>query len=239
MNKPQSARDFLNDLYEEIPDELLVPTPVKSNYPTSVEKEPPKRVTDRTPEGVEVVRIMLLPDTVPPPEADEREKAEARRVEIEQQKHFLVAYMNTYDPSRAAVHAGIPLQRVSRWRKAPAFDKLYQQVTDVIVESLEAEGLRRAFTGSDRLLIKFLEGLLPEKYGRTTRVTGSGPGGSLNVNVTSWQELAKTVAMTASEKASAVEVEDADSADGDGGTVVEVPLRVIDDTEEDDEIPPR
>jgi len=209
------ARTMIQELYEDIPLPSLVPTPLQASM-ASVKPDPTHSrpvVRSFIPfafDPVSLVEAMVAVDTEDVSDA-------AREIEVEQQKEFLAAYIRMYNPTEAAVAAKIPVQRVSRWRKAPAFNKIYLQVQDMVLQSLEAEGVRRAYDGSDRLLIKFLEAYAPEKFGRTTRLTGSNPDGSLNINITSWAELARSaVVLTPQEKLDAVE-SDPEGEDGDGG----------------------
>lgn len=84
-------------------------------------------------------------------------------------------------PIRAA-SANVAISYSSLYRKRqndPAFAKRWEEACRVNVPRLEAEGLRRAMAGSDKLLMFMLERLAPEKFGRKERLELTNPDGSL------------------------------------------------------------
>lgn len=74
---------------------------------------------------------------------------------------------NRVRAAAAAVHINFGVLYRKR-REDPAFAKRWEDAQRVPVEKLEAEGLRRAMCGSDKLLMFMLTNLAPEKY-KTTR----------------------------------------------------------------------
>lgn len=220
----RSAKTVIEELMEDIPAWDLVPSPLKSNYPADKPFIPrPLIPLDAT----ELVTALMVGDT------PEDHDAAARAAEIEQQKRFLVAYMSTFNPEEAATLAHLPMQRVHRWLKAPVFKELYGQVQTILGHKLEGEAVKRAYEGSDRLLIKLLEAFFPEKYGKTTRVFGAGPDGAINVRVTSWAELAQKASITEDEKSLAIEVIE------NGEVLREVSVGVPGESEGGDDLPER
>lgn len=110
-------------------------------------------------------------------------------------------YIASANLSVAARSAGVKHSTVIEWAE---HDKLFAQrlreATDIITGMLEAEGLRRALQSSDRLLIKMLEAMSPDKYARKTQTSiNSTFQGRMDINVNSWSELSQK----------AVEIEDA------------------------------
>jgi hypothetical protein len=76
---------------------------------------------------------------------------------------------------QAAAAVSINFSTMYRRRHSdPAFAKRWEDALRVPVEKLEAEGLRRAMLGSDRLLMFMLTNLAPEKYSNRQDVTHQG-----------------------------------------------------------------
>lgn len=79
--------------------------------------------------------------------------------------------------------AAVALQPTTLYRKRredPEFAKRWEDAQRVPVGKLEAEGLRRAMAGSDKLLMFMLASLDPAKYGNKQELTHKG-GVALNV----------------------------------------------------------
>ena len=87
------------------------------------------------------------------------------------QKAFLVALEQTGSVTQAAEAA-----KIGRWnvydarRSDEAFAALWDQALDIAADSLEDEARRRAFDGSDVLIMFLLKGLRPQKW-RESRAT--------------------------------------------------------------------
>jgi len=87
------------------------------------------------------------------------------------QKAFLAALENTGSVTRAAEAA-----KIGRWnvydakRNDPQFAALWEQALDQGADALEDEARRRAFDGSDVLIMFLLKGLRPHKF-RESRAT--------------------------------------------------------------------
>lgn len=183
----------VDDLFEEIPASKLVPRPMKRTKETLITRDK-KALLYKKKESVLPVDAKALVKVM------EDESPEglvvAREIEVEQQKAFIEAYIRLVNTNDAAVETGIPLQRVARWRKeSKAFERIYNSVQGIVGQSLETEAVRRAYKGSDRMLIKLLEAYFPERFGRRTQIWGTGPQGELEVTVSNWADLAKSAAV--------------------------------------------
>jgi hypothetical protein len=106
------------------------------------------------------------------------------------QKAFLAALENTGSVTTAAEAAGI-----KRWNAYDAkrgdqeFAAAWEQALDVSADTLEDEARKRAFDGSDVLLMFLLKGLRPQKW-RESRATI--PPAELNKMIeTELQRIAK------------------------------------------------
>ncbi len=106
------------------------------------------------------------------------------------QKAFLAALENTGSITESAAAA-----KINRWtaydtrRNDPAFSKLWDEALDVSADSLEDEARKRAFNGSDVLLMFILKGLRPQRW-RESRATI--PPAELNKMIeTELQRIAK------------------------------------------------
>jgi hypothetical protein len=80
-------------------------------------------------------------------------------------KAFIKAYANAGTIRAAAELVGIHRATHYDWlEKDPQYVKDFQQSEKDAADSLEAEARRRAFEGSDTLLIFLLKGFKPERY---------------------------------------------------------------------------
>ena len=87
------------------------------------------------------------------------------------EKAFLAALENTGSVTAAAEAADISRVRAYELRKLdPAFATLWDQALETGADLLTDEARRRAFAGSDVLLMFLLKGLQPQKW-RESRAT--------------------------------------------------------------------
>lgn len=124
-----------------------------------------------------------------------RKKEEDTRSTYERQRDFLVAYASTFNVERAAELAGVDRGTHYKWcRKDPGYAAAFKKRREEAGSFLEAEAIQRAgegylepvfYQGSecgqvrrfDSGLLQFLlRGMMPEKYGAKTEI--SGPEGA-------------------------------------------------------------
>src|SRR5215813_7063029 len=87
------------------------------------------------------------------------------------QQAFLLALENTSCVTEAAKAAGISTQTAYlHKRQDPAFAKQWEEALERSADSLVAEARKRAFNGSDVLLMFLLKGLQPQRW-RESRVS--------------------------------------------------------------------
>lgn len=87
------------------------------------------------------------------------------------QKAFLTALENTGSVTAAAEAAKIGCcNAYQHKRNDRAFSKLWDEALDVSADTLEDEARKRAFNGSDVLLMFLLKGIRPQKW-RESRAT--------------------------------------------------------------------
>ena len=102
---------------------------------------------------------------------------------------FIVQYMTCGTLTGAYRSTGITPFRFKSWKDEDEEFRLYvEAAADAIADGLEAEALRRAMNGSDKLLETMLKAVKPEKY--ATRKMEKVDK-NVNVAVGSWSELAK------------------------------------------------
>ncbi len=90
---------------------------------------------------------------------------------------FLSVLSETGSVTQAAKAAKLDRANLYRLRKNDeAFAEAWAEAEELGVEALEDEACRRAFDGSDTLLIFLLKGKKPDKYRERTEVTGKGGG---------------------------------------------------------------
>jgi hypothetical protein len=86
---------------------------------------------------------------------------------------FLIAFAGVGVIKQAAEAAGISRQSHFDWMgKDAIYAAAFARAGDAATDSLEAEARRRAFEGSDTLLIFMLKGALPGKYRERYEHTG-------------------------------------------------------------------
>lgn len=124
-----------------------------------------------------------------------RKKAEDPRTTHERQQDFLTAWGNTFSISEASRVAKVDISNHCRWyRKNPKYAAAFDKRKETAGQYLEAIGIGRAADGwlepvfyqgnpcgevrrFDSGLLQFLlRGMLPEKYGARTEI--SGPQGA-------------------------------------------------------------
>jgi hypothetical protein len=87
------------------------------------------------------------------------------------QKAFLAALENTGSVTQAAAAAKVGRIVVYQHKRIdPAFAALWEQALDAGADSLEDEARKRAFAGSDVLLMFMLKGIRPQRW-RESRST--------------------------------------------------------------------
>jgi len=87
------------------------------------------------------------------------------------QNAFLTALENTGSVTQAAEASKIGrCNAYAHKRNDPAFSKLWDEALDIAADTLEDEARKRAFDGSDVLLMFLLKGLRPQKW-RESRAT--------------------------------------------------------------------
>ena len=105
-------------------------------------------------------------------------KRRARKISHPKKVAFLAAYSKTGNILVSAASAGIDRRTHYQWLKDdPVYASAFADAKEDAIESLEAEALRRARTGSDLLMIFLLKSLRPEKYCDKARVEHTGEGG--------------------------------------------------------------
>ena len=91
--------------------------------------------------------------------------APKRGTKITRQNAFIAALQQTGNITLAVQAAGVTRTQAYRWRNASdEFAARWYEALQISGEVLEAEARRRAFSGSDTLLIFMLKGRFPEKY---------------------------------------------------------------------------
>jgi hypothetical protein len=90
---------------------------------------------------------------------------------------FLKAYAITCQINKAAEMAGIDRGTHYDWLKDPEYKAQFEAARVQAADMLEEEAVRRAFDGSDVLLIFLLKAARPDKYRENRSIQVSGPGG--------------------------------------------------------------
>ncbi|HEY1896732.1 MAG TPA: hypothetical protein VGG62_10690 [Terracidiphilus sp.] len=120
-----------------------------------------------------------------------KKKAEDPRSVHEKQKEFLAAFGDTLSVARAADLANVDRHDHYNWlRRHKSYSRAFEQAREIAGQCLEAEAVDRALSGwlepvyyqgavcgdvrrYDSGLTQFLlRGLLPERYGSKTEITG-------------------------------------------------------------------
>jgi AcrR family transcriptional regulator len=87
------------------------------------------------------------------------------------QKAFIAALEQTGSVTQAAEAAGMGRSHVYHYKRTDAeFARLWEEALDMAADTLEDEARKRAFAGSDVLLMFLLKGLRPQKW-RESRAT--------------------------------------------------------------------
>lgn len=159
----------------------------KKMIPTGEKKRAPcvydyYKIVERPEDLVEIVgRSELKPDGT------------RTRLSAEQDV-FLTHYMGCGVVTTALRKSGLTRKRYTQMMQDDAlFIESVQGATEAIADTVEQEALKRALTGSDRVLIKMLEALKPKKFGKSSTVQNLIDG-QLSVVVGSWAELSSRVA---------------------------------------------
>jgi hypothetical protein len=93
------------------------------------------------------------------------------RRSIRWQPAFLIALEKTGSVTEAAKLAGIDRAKSYHYKRTDEkFAALWDQALDIAADSLEDEARKRAFAGSDVLLMFLLKGIRPQKW-RESRAT--------------------------------------------------------------------
>jgi hypothetical protein len=87
------------------------------------------------------------------------------------QKAFLAALENTGSVTKAAETVNMGRSNVYQYKRSdPEFATAWEQALDIAADTLEDEARKRAFAGSDVLLMFLLKGIRPQKW-RESRAT--------------------------------------------------------------------
>jgi len=98
-----------------------------------------------------------------------------RMTRATRKKRFLAVLAAGHSVMTAAEAAGVARQTVYRWRQEDeAFARAWDEAIEAGTDRLEDEALRRAFAGSDTLLIFLLKARRPAKYRDTHHVQHDG-----------------------------------------------------------------
>lgn len=97
----------------------------------------------------------------------------------ENREAFLTAFAANGNVVQAAEAAGVSRRALYDWKaEDPEFAEAWEQAFADGVDALEAEALKRAFAGSDTLLIFLLKGNKAQKYKERVQSEISGPNGA-------------------------------------------------------------
>jgi hypothetical protein len=89
-------------------------------------------------------------------------------------REFILSLREHGIPAIAAEHVGVRLYRITNAKKDdPKFLEYFQEAIEMAKGKLEHEARKQAFGGSERLMIKLLEGNIPEKYSKTENNTNN------------------------------------------------------------------
>jgi hypothetical protein len=87
-------------------------------------------------------------------------------------REFILSLREHGIPAIAAEQVGVRLVRVTNAKKDdPKFLEYFQEAIELAKGHLEHQARKQAFAGSERLMIKLLEGNIPEKYSKTEQNT--------------------------------------------------------------------
>lgn len=119
-----------------------------------------------------------IPDTTPDTTPDTIKTTmtpaqKAQRTAINQQR-FIKAYEQTYNVTTACQMIRIARTSVYEWiDEYPEFARMFAEVRQKFVDDLEAEAVRRAMQGSDRLIEFLLRSHRPTLYGQHVTTTAT------------------------------------------------------------------
>jgi len=126
-----------------------------------------------------------------------RQAIKEHKEELPQQllkRAFLAAYANMATVTHAAREAGINRSTHYTWLKEDeAYAEAFRYAQEEAADNLEAEARRRAFEGSDTLLIFLLKGARPEKYKDRIYQEHAGSAGAAPITVELPDEEAKSL----------------------------------------------
>ena len=98
-----------------------------------------------------------------------------RSITHPKKRAFLTAYAEGGQVVDACAVAHIHHSLHYYWKRTdPAYLSACEEAKDIAGESLEAEAIKRAYAGSDTLLIFLLKGAMPHKYGERVKVAHTG-----------------------------------------------------------------
>ncbi len=108
---------------------------------------------------------------------------------LPEQKVFLAHYMASGVVTTALRKSGLSHKRYKEYMaNDEVFGQAVEAATEAVADVVEQEALKRALLGSDKLLIKMLESLRPQKFGRQSTTFWEG---RMDVRVQNWGDLAK------------------------------------------------
>ena len=92
-------------------------------------------------------------------------------------KKFLEGFLFAGTITAGCEYAGVNRTTFYRWLEScPAFVEEYEKAKEAVTDNLEREAIRRAYNGSDTLLIFLLKGNKPDKYREKTQTEHIGTG---------------------------------------------------------------
>ena len=103
------------------------------------------------------------------------------------QQIYITALAARGTKTMAAKVAGVSMSTVEKWMREPKFREAMTTAAEVISDVLEQEALRRAMSGSDKLLITMLKAVRPDKYQTKTSADIRHTGEIVHT----WADLAK------------------------------------------------
>ena len=99
-----------------------------------------------------------------PNERGDEDRFDLPEITHPKKKAFLLAYINCGTIKSAAKAAGIERTTHYYWLADPEYQQAFNTASLMAGQSLQDEAVRRAFKGSDRLLMFLLKGAMPDKY---------------------------------------------------------------------------
>ena len=99
-----------------------------------------------------------------PKERGDDDRFDLPEIRHPKKKAFLLAYINCGTIKSAAKAAGIERTTHYYWLADLEYQQAFNTASLMAGQSLQDEAVRRAFKGSDRLLMFLLKGAMPDKY---------------------------------------------------------------------------